>query len=765
MINSIQETPGVCSFIPLLYIGWADDVLSPSEVKIIREKIKEMPWLSSKEKKIINDWSNPKNPPSEELIEHWVALIKESAKGLTEINKNFLVDLGMRMAAAGSESSNVPWSTDAAKLALEEIENSLGFLDHNNFKDILSEEQITSLKLAQKKIASFDIEALTNLLDGPHRKAKNRTRQLLADPEFQLQYYADKEEYRNQTLKWTKLLAAQGAGSIFYPKEYGGEDDIEKYAAVFEILGHHDLSLAIKFGVQFGLFGGSVCWLGTKKQHDPFLNKIATGELLGCFAMTETGHGSNVRDIETTATFDPETKEFIIQTPNDQAKKEYIGNAIHGEMASVFAQLITNEQSYGVHAFLVTLRDKQGELMPGIRVEDCGYKLGLNGVDNGRIWFDQVRVPMANLLNKFGDVDQEGNYSSPIESEGRRFFTMLGTLVGGRVCVPLAGLSAAKNGLAVAIKYAARRRQFGAEGEQEKLLLDYPSHQRRLIPRLAKAYAVNFALHHLVLRFSNKTEEDSREIETLAAALKSYATWFTSDTLQECREACGGKGYLSENQFGTWKADTEVFTTFEGDNTVLFQLVAKGLLTEYKEEFNDGGVWGIVKFLTRQVVDSFSEITISDNIKESHLLSDEFQLDAFKFRERQILMSIARRLRKLISRKITPYQAVLRCQNQMLSLANAFAEKVVFEQMAKVTNDPQNLDLKPILKQLKNLYALHTIESDLSWFLESEYIAPIKSKAIRKLVDKLCLELKDHAVDLVEAFNIPSPCLNAQIIQ
>jgi len=160
-------------------------------------------------------------------------------------------------------------------------------------------------------------------------------------------------------------------------------------------------------------------------------------------------------------------------------------------------------------------------------------------------------------------------------------------VVGGRVCVPRAGLSAAKTGLKIAVKHSLRRRQFELKaGQEETLLLDYPSHQRRLMPLLAKSYAISFGLDYLTDRFINRSDKDIREIESLAAGMKSYATWFTTAALQECREACGGKGYLAENRLGQLKADTEIFTTFEGDNTVLALLVSKGLLSIF--HFSNG---------------------------------------------------------------------------------------------------------------------------------------------------------------------------------
>ena len=99
----------------------------------------------------------------------------------------------------------------------------------------------------------------------------------------------------------------------------------------------------------------------------------------------------------------------------------------------------------------------------------------------------------------------------------------------------------------------------------------------------------------------------SQEIETLAAGLKAYATWFTTHAIQQCREACGGKGYLSENRFGDLKADTDIFTTFEGDNTVLMLLVAKGVLTAFQQEFNEEGVMGILRYVGTNISTAITE--------------------------------------------------------------------------------------------------------------------------------------------------------------
>jgi len=432
------------------------------------------------------------------------------------------------------------------------------------------------------------------------------------------------EDYRARVLEQTRMISETRSARLFFPREYGGVSDMGGALAAFETIALVDLSLLVKIGVQYGLFGGVIRRLGTERHHQRYLRAAMTMELPGCFAMTETGHGSDVQSIRTTATYDPSREAFVIHTPDDDARKDYIGNvARDGRMAAVFAQLITGGEGRGVHVFLVPIRDERGRPCPGVRIEDCGLKGGLNGVDNGRLWFDQVRAPRDALLDRFGTVARDGAYSSPIANETRRFFTMLGTLVSGRVSVAGAGLSASKLAMTIAVRYGLTRRQFRAAGSgQEVIILDYLQHQRRLLPALAMTYALHFAQEALVESLHRAADGDSadeseqRQLETLAAGLKAVSTWHTTQTIQTCREACGGAGYLSVNRLTELKADTDVFTTFEGDNTVLLQLVAKGLLTNFRDEFGSMDTVGMVRYVADQVVGAVLERTAARSLAQ-----------------------------------------------------------------------------------------------------------------------------------------------------
>jgi acyl-CoA oxidase len=196
-------------------------------------------------------------------------------------------------------------------------------------------------------------EALCRFLDGDHHELKQRVRDRMGEDRYRPVSDLDREEYRAQVLRWMLELAESGETKILFPKEYGGQGDIAGGVSAFEMLGHGDLSLLVKCGVQFGLFGGAVQHLGNEEHRREYLPRIMSGELPGCFAMTETGHGSNVQEIGTTATYDPDAHEFVIHTPFDEARKDYIGNAARdGRMAVVFAQLEVGGEHHGVHAFL-----------------------------------------------------------------------------------------------------------------------------------------------------------------------------------------------------------------------------------------------------------------------------------------------------------------------------------------------------------------------------------------------------------------------------
>ena len=757
----LQANPSLHVFLPLFYTVWSDAILTPSEIATIEGLINSQGWLSKSEHDFLVSQLNPAAPPTAGELMEWKDEIKNAAELTTG---KTLVDIGIKLVEL--KGGIVPVEVLKAKPSLANIEATLGFISHEAAFNFQSggRSTVTHQQATQK---TFDVNAMTRLLDGKNATTIRKVKTIITDPEFQYVDPSNLDAYRERVLDWCRLLAGQGFGAMAYPKEYGGQGDMAAYFAIMETLSYHDLSMVIKFGVQFGLWGMSVYFLGTEKHHKKYLKDIGTLDLPGCFAMTETHHGSNVKGIETTATYQHATKTLVINTPHAFAKKEYIGNAAkHGQMATVFVKLIIDGKDYGVSAVVVPLRDKKGKTLSGITIEDCGRKMGLNGVDNGKIEFKNVIVPVENLLDRFAGITDDGKFTSPIASDNRRFFTMLGTLVGGRIGIPRSGLSAVKSGLTIAIKYSDQRKQFGPEGAPEVPILNYRTHQRRLMPLLANAYALHFSLQYLTDRFINRTEEEMQEIEALAAGLKAFATWNTTATLQECRESCGGKGYLSENRIDDLKNDTDIYTTFEGDNTVLMQLVAKSRLTEFKQEFARMDFFGILGYVAEQAATSISElnpITVR-NTDEEHLLDPAFQLDAFKYRERDILTSAAKRLKRHISEGMDSFDAFNVAQHHLVQVGFAYIERMVLEKFIEQVNQTTDAGCKAILKKLCDLFALSQIDKNKGWYLEQGYMEGVKTKAIRKLMNQLCWDIRQEAVPLVDAFAIPDSCLAAPIV-
>ena len=608
-------------------------------------------------------------------------------------------------------------------------------------------------------------------------------REELSSEVFKPHYTPNTVIARTKVTEQMRIMAANGAAEDGFKKEHGGNGDVGAAVTQIEMLAMSDLSLMVKAGVQWGLFGGAIENLGTDRHHQAYVRKLIDLELLGCFAMTETGHGSDVQALETTATYDPETQEFVIDSPTPSSRKDYIGGAANtARVAAVFAQLITAGEGHGVHCFVVPLRDDDGKDLPGVTTSDCQYKGGLPGVDNGRIQFDQVRIPRENLLNKYADVAEDGTYSSPIENQGRRFFTMLGTLIRGRVTVGGSAGAAARVALDIATRYALERRQFEAPGaDEEVLIMDYLVHQRRLFPLIAKSYALQFAQNELVakcheLQTSDDPDaEEQRELESRAAGLKAANTWHATRAIQEAREACGGAGYLAENRLIALKADTDVFTTFEGDNHVLTQLVAKELLTAYADDVKGMSPAQWVRFaanfagervLKRTAAQTIMQTIVDtrqDNEEEGSLFNRGTQVAMFEDREQYMLASVARRLQGK-SKEMSPFDAFNAVQDHVLHAATAHIDRIVLESFVAGIDACEDETAREVLGMVCDLYALSVIEDDKAWFVEHRFLSTERSKAVTRAINDRCRKLRPHATLLVEGFGVPEQLRYAEML-
>lgn len=741
--------------LPLVAAVWSDGVLSAHEHGAIDEHLLSSGMLDAESVTELAPWIDPATPPDAAALAALQRSIRRIDLPADDDSTASLTDLGLAIWSAVGGGG--PWGGDGAVSALRATEEATGLLSRETARRLRGLE---GPPLPGTK-THVDAAALTAWLDRDRPEIRAAVREALTDPALIIPLELDKDEYRERVLDACRVLADRGFGALSFPEAYGGRGDRRGSVAAFETLAYGDLSVLVKFGVQFGLFGGSVAQLGTEHHHEKYLRRIASLELPGSYAMTETGHGSNVRDLETTATYDPDTRELVVHTPTEMAGKDWIGNAAcHAQLATVFARLVVGGEDHGVHAVLVPVRAADGTVLDGVRIEDRGLKLGLNGVDNGRIWFDQVRVPAENLLDRFASIDGSGQYQSPIPSSGRRFFTMLGTLVAGRVSIASASVSAASVALTVAVRYASGRRQFGPDGAAETPILHYRAVQRALMPALARTFGGLFAVRDLQARFAAITGPSDPEVEVRAAALKAWTSDDCVRTVQIGREMCGGQGYLAENRFAALKADTDIFTTFEGANLVLYQLAAKGLLSKYRDEMGSLDLRGALRYLGDRAETSLTELNpVSKRRTDAgHLDDPEMHLGALRYREDRLLRSVASRIRGRLRDGMDSFQAINEVQDHLVSLAKAHAERIAAEAFhAAVEEAPGGVG--DALARVYVLFALSTLESDRGWFLETGVFEPAKARAIRTRVNELCREVAALSPDLVDAFAIPEAIL------
>ena len=325
--RDILESPAFLPFLPMLYIAWADGDLTAEELKNFQDSATLGDLLSADSKTHILSWLNADHPPTSADLLSLLRRIRQVAKGMEDWERESLVTFGLSLCRFECEDTSHYWQEAANLRALAELETSLGLDSHDALFEILGNQKppkMDTLALSMEPDPQFDVEILRKILDGRHRDTIESVRTMLQAPMFRFFPEENKEQSRQRVLTWVKLLADRGVGRLAYPEVFKSTPDLGAFMATFETLAYFDLSLVVKTGVQFGLFGGAIYFLGTDEQRQKWLPDVASGQLLGCFAMSELGHGSNVRDLGTQATFDPETDSWIIHTPREDARKEWI---------------------------------------------------------------------------------------------------------------------------------------------------------------------------------------------------------------------------------------------------------------------------------------------------------------------------------------------------------------------------------------------------------------------------------------------------------
>jgi acyl-CoA oxidase len=286
-----------------------------------------------------------------------------------------------------------------------------------------------------------------------------------------------------------------------------------------------------------GMFVPAIKGQGTEEQQKKWLPLAYRFQIIGCYAQTELGHGSNVQGLETTATFDPKTDEFVIHSPTLTSSKWWPGGLGKASThAVVYARLITEGKDYGIHGFIVQLRSLEDHSpLPGVTLGDIGGKFGsgaYNSMDNGVLRFDHVRIPRDQMLMRLSQVTKEGKY---VHSDVPKQL-LYGTMVFVRQTIVADASKALSRATCIAVRYSAIRKQFGPQtGGPETQVLNYKTQQSRLFPLLASAYAFRFVGEWLKWLYTDVTHKlEAKDFSTLqeahacTAGLKAVTTSATA---------------------------------------------------------------------------------------------------------------------------------------------------------------------------------------------------------------------------------------------
>lgn len=506
------------------------------------------------------------------------------------------------------------------------------------------------------------------------------------------------------------------------------------------------------------MFVPTIANLGNDKQVAKFVDDAISLKIIGAYAQTELGHGSDVQSLETTATYDPETEEFIIHSPTLSSTKWWPGelgfNATH---CVTHAQLYIKGKHYGIQTFVVPLRDMETHMpLKGITIGDIGPKLGFHTKDNGYLRFDNVRIPRENMLMKYAKVSKAGEFSKPA-NERVGYATMM--------LVRLKLIEGASNYLSlvssIATRYSVFRKQFKDEDGKERMILDYQTQMNKLMPLIASTYAMNASykkivtLYHEMMKQIKEKEDFSsmNELHSILSGCKSFFTWETLLGIEVCRQACGGHGYSEYSGIPLAFSAFSPHVTLEGDNTIMALQTARYLMKAAQKALKGGKLLGSVEYLKH-----LKEIVSVQRCQATS--KSDFNLEAIdkamQANSAQLLWKVIQKFSTLMGegesmKEIWDRKAGIDLVEASRAHIYYFTFKSFYE------NIRDNVKDEAVAKVLTKLCLLYGIQKLLEFPLglaESGYFLPVHFGYLKAKKEELLDELRPEAIALTDGFAI-----------
>ncbi|CDK28565.1 unnamed protein product [Kuraishia capsulata CBS 1993] len=617
---------------------------------------------------------------------------------------------------------------------------------------------------AERDATDFDINKMHVFLEGSEEGAAQILKEMQEverDPILKTD-----ETYYDMTKAEHREVTARKIGQLAKYIEQDG--NLESFERKMNLMSIVDPQLTTRVGIHLKLFLACINGTGTDAQFNYWAHErgaLFIRDVYGCFGMTEMAHGSNVAALETTATYRKETKDIVINTPHVGATKWWIGGAAHSaNHCSVYARLIVDGKDYGVKTFVVPLRDREHELLPGVAIGDIGAKMGRDGIDNGWIQFTNVVIPKEYMLSKYTYIDEDDTVVDPPLAQ-----LSYGALLGGRVSMVTDSFRTSERFITIALRYAVGRRQFASKGKaEENQIINYPLHQKRLFPLLATTYAMSIGSYKIETEFAQTLKQldgavraqDLKEMSDainrlknvfcFSACLKSTCTWFTAQLIDECRQACGGHGYSSYSGFGKAYNDWVVQCTWEGDNNILATNAGR-IIIQTLQKFQAKG---------KKPSGDLSFLGKADHVKGNKPLTLDFKkpsslVDVF---EAVVIRLSVGSIEKLAQNGndwdlIAPERVLISKLNAALFMLTHW--------LIKLEATPEDGNIKKHLYTLFAIYGLSQIDLFAGAFLAEGVIDQASLKAVQAHLMDLFKEIRPHIIGLTDAFKFSDFFINS----